>query len=112
MLEMSTMYLPVNQNWNKYLENCQNAYDDAQYILTNLLEKTANETCEFSEQAKNDPWLSSLDWSTNDLSLTKSGIKKKLDKNELFKNIVLNGDILKENPFYKISSSDFKEKVN
>lgn len=47
MLEMSTMYLPTNKNWFKYVENCRNAYDDSQYILKNLLEKSANEACEF-----------------------------------------------------------------
>lgn len=47
MLEMSTMYLPTNHNWLKYINNCKNAYDDAQYILKNLLEKSANEACEF-----------------------------------------------------------------
>ncbi len=47
MLEMSTMYLPTNQNWFKYINNCKNAYDDSQYLLKNLLEKSANEACEF-----------------------------------------------------------------
>jgi hypothetical protein len=47
MLEMSTMILPTNQNWFKYIKNCQNAYDDSQYLLKNLLEKSANEACEF-----------------------------------------------------------------
>jgi hypothetical protein len=47
MLEMSTMYLPTNKNWFKYIQNCTNAYDDSKYILKKLLEKSANEACEF-----------------------------------------------------------------
>jgi len=49
MLEMSTMYLPTNQNWLKYIENCQNAYDDAHYILKKMLEKSANEACKLKD---------------------------------------------------------------
>ncbi len=47
---MSTMYLPVNQNWFKYIESCQNEVDDAQYILKKLLEKSAYNACKASEQ--------------------------------------------------------------
>jgi hypothetical protein len=50
MLEMSTMYLPVNQNWFKYIESCQNEFDDAQYILKKLLEKSAYNACKASHQ--------------------------------------------------------------
>jgi hypothetical protein len=49
MLEMSTMYLPINQNWSKYKINCENSYNDTQDILKNFLEKSANEACEFKE---------------------------------------------------------------
>lgn len=49
MLEMSTMYLPINKNWERFIDNCQNAYDDAQNILKNLLVKSANQACEFSQ---------------------------------------------------------------
>ena len=49
---MSTMYLPTNKNWFKYIKNCRNAYDDSQYILKNILEKTANEAREFIEYKK------------------------------------------------------------
>ncbi len=50
MLEMSTMYLPVNQNWIKFKNNCQNSHEDTQDILRNLLEKSANEGCEFLDE--------------------------------------------------------------
>jgi len=47
MLEMSTMYLPVNQNWIKFKNNCHNSHEETQDILRKLLEKSANEGCEF-----------------------------------------------------------------
>ena len=91
---MSTMYLPTNKNWFKYIKNCRNAYDDSQYILKNILEKTANEACEFIEYKKyhsiyivllkilnllkfkilfqsNDPWLFSLDWTRKEIKINK-----------------------------------------
>lgn len=47
MLELSTMYLPINQNWSIFQQECQSECDDSVYILNNLLEKVANEACEF-----------------------------------------------------------------
>jgi hypothetical protein len=47
---MSSMYLPVNQNWFKYIESCENEFDDAQYILKKLLEKSAFNACKASHQ--------------------------------------------------------------
>ena len=47
---MSTMYLPINKNWLKYKSNCENAFNDAEFILKKLLEKSANEACEFFKE--------------------------------------------------------------
>ena len=47
MLEMSTMYLPTDKNWLKYINNCKNAFDDTEYLIKKLLERVANEACEF-----------------------------------------------------------------
>lgn len=47
MLEMSTMYLPINQNWFKYIKNCENAFNDSENVLKKLLERSANEACKF-----------------------------------------------------------------
>lgn len=47
MLEMSTMYLPINQNWFKYIKNCENAFKDSENILKKLLMRSANEACKF-----------------------------------------------------------------
>ena len=50
MLEMGTMYLPVNQNWLKYIKNCENAYEDVDQNLKNKIEKSANEACELIDE--------------------------------------------------------------
>jgi DNA polymerase gamma 1 len=50
MLEMSTMYLPINQNWFKYMANCDKKYDDSEIMLKKLLEKSANEACKYIDQ--------------------------------------------------------------
>ena len=112
MLEMSTMYLPVNQNWNKYLENCSNAFEDAQYVLKNLLEKTANDACKFIDTKSSDPWLFDLDWSSKELGLTKAGAKNKVNRDQQIQTVILNDDNLSENPFYKISSTETKQNVS
>ena len=57
MLEMGTMYLPINKNWQRFVDNCQNSFDDAQYILKNLLVKSANQACEFANEKEQVPSL-------------------------------------------------------
>jgi hypothetical protein len=52
MLEMGTMYLPLNKNWSRYIQNCTNAYEDVNNIVQNLLIKSANEACEYMANKK------------------------------------------------------------
>ena len=108
MLEMSTMYLPVNQNWNKYLENCQNAFDDSQYVLKKLLETSANEACKFKGEQSSDPWLFDLDWSAKELKLNKNISKSSPTDSVIIKSVIGVDEISKENPFYEISSEKTK----
>jgi hypothetical protein len=44
---MSTIYLPINQSWLSFQEQYSNERDDSEYLLNKLLEKAANEACEF-----------------------------------------------------------------
>lgn len=46
MMEMGTAYLPINQNWERYLNQSDAVYDDLQNELSRLLQKLANEACE------------------------------------------------------------------
>ena len=52
MLEMSSMYLPINKNWLRYIDNCERSYQDIQHIAKNSLIKSANEACEFIHDQK------------------------------------------------------------
>ena len=135
MLEMSTMYLPVNQNWLKYINNCENAYQDVEHNLKNLLEKSANEACEFINEKEHvlhfdfefllkisssnliflnhksfDPWLFDLDWSIKRLNPNFS--YKKKDENLPFSYIrdSLETPDQNENVFLRIlRHNDLKE---
>lgn len=45
-MEMGSAYLPINQNWERYLNQSDAVYDDLQNELSRLLQKLANESCE------------------------------------------------------------------
>lgn len=46
MMEMSSGYLPVNQNWERYKNQANNVHDDMQRGSKQLLMKLANDTCQ------------------------------------------------------------------
>jgi DNA polymerase gamma 1 len=72
--------LPVNETWDVYLKNAEATYrsleDIVQERLINLAEK-ALEVKEKPETYENDPWLSQLDWSGQEVRMVKG--KKKND---------------------------------
>lgn len=79
MLEMSTMYLPVNiPNWERYLEEAQSVYNDLEREVHLCLQSLANQACSLSKDKSysTDPWLWDLDWSTQELRFNKEKIKK------------------------------------
>ncbi|KAH3836062.1 hypothetical protein DPMN_109431 [Dreissena polymorpha] len=45
MFEMSTGYLPVNQNWQRYVNQSNTVYEDMQNQLKQLLMRLANDAC-------------------------------------------------------------------
>lgn len=47
MLEMGQCYLPVNQNWDRYLQDSQETYDNLQDEMKILLMQIADESCLF-----------------------------------------------------------------
>ncbi|XP_048734786.1 DNA polymerase subunit gamma-1-like [Ostrea edulis] len=81
MLEMGTAYLPINQNWERYINQSDAVYDDLQNELSRLLQKLANEACELlhDDKYEGDLWLWDLDWSVNQYKLNKP--KKKPSQN-------------------------------
>nr|XP_058150655.1 DNA polymerase subunit gamma-1 isoform X3 [Dasypus novemcinctus] len=64
MLEMGVSYLPVNQNWERYLAEAQSTYEELQREMKKSLMDLANDACQLlsGERYKEDPWLWDLEW--------------------------------------------------
>lgn len=77
---LSSVILPVNESWDAYLANAEATYhklsDDVKNRLVSLAEK-ALELRDKPEIWSNDPWLSQLDWSGQEIRMVKG--KKKND---------------------------------
>ncbi|RYN71959.1 DNA polymerase gamma [Alternaria alternata] len=72
--------LPVNETWDAYLHNAESTYhqlDDAVKERLVALTDKALEVKEQPEVYENDPWLSQLDWSGQEIKMVKG--KKKGD---------------------------------
>ncbi len=72
--------LPVNETWDAYLNNAEATYhqlDDAVKERLLALTEKALEVKEKPEVYENDPWLSQLDWSGQEVKMVKG--KKKND---------------------------------
>ncbi|GFY73037.1 DNA polymerase subunit gamma-1 [Trichonephila inaurata madagascariensis] len=74
LLEMASAYLPVNQNWQRYLHEAQSTYDDLQQELKLSLVHLANNACTLlpNNMYKKDPWLWNLDWSVQSIRFRKT----------------------------------------
>ena len=49
MLEMGSAYLPINTNWQRYIQQSNTMYDALQHELKNQLISLANDACELME---------------------------------------------------------------
>nr|XP_055048517.1 DNA polymerase subunit gamma-1 [Misgurnus anguillicaudatus] len=80
MLEMGMCYLPVNQNWGRYLEDAQETYEVLQREMKKSLMNLADDACQLLEddRYKDDPWLWDLDWKVKQKKIpaTKKKTKK------------------------------------
>ncbi|XP_050009950.1 DNA polymerase subunit gamma-1 isoform X2 [Alexandromys fortis] len=78
MLEMGVSYLPVNQNWERYLAEAQSTYEELQREMKKSLMDLANDACQLhSEQRyKEDPWLWDLEWDLQEFKQKKPKVKK------------------------------------
>ncbi|XP_061678146.1 DNA polymerase subunit gamma-1 isoform X2 [Syngnathoides biaculeatus] len=79
MLEMGVSYLPVNQNWERYLEDAQDIYEELQKEMKKSLMSLADDVCQLLEddKFKDDPWLWDLEWDVNEFKLKKLPANKK-----------------------------------
>uniref|UniRef100_A0A8D0H7V5 DNA polymerase subunit gamma-1 n=1 Tax=Sphenodon punctatus TaxID=8508 RepID=A0A8D0H7V5_SPHPU len=85
MLEMGVSYLPVNQNWERYLDEAQSTYEELQKEMKKSLMNLANDACQllYEERYKEDPWLWDLEWDLKEFKQKKkkTAKKKKQDEN-------------------------------
>ena len=74
MLEMSTMYLPVDlNNWSKYIDKSQRAYDEYERRMSEALQELANDACGLQEsEHSKDVWLWDIDWSRQSIKPNKT----------------------------------------
>ncbi|XP_061629170.1 DNA polymerase subunit gamma-1 isoform X3 [Phyllopteryx taeniolatus] len=79
MLEMGVSYLPVNQNWGRYLEDSQDIYEELQREMKKSLMTLADDACQLleDEKFKDDPWLWDLEWDVHEFKLKKLPASKK-----------------------------------
>ncbi|GIX84290.1 DNA polymerase subunit gamma-1 [Caerostris extrusa] len=76
LLELTSVYLPVNQNWERYIHEGQSTYEDLQKELKLSLVHLANDACSLlpNKLYKADPWLWDLDWSVQNIKFKKAAV--------------------------------------
>lgn len=74
MLELSTAYLPINSNWNRYISSSDEAYEDFDTEAKMLLARRADQACQLLHQDKykKDIWLWDQDWDVKNIHMKKS----------------------------------------
>ncbi|KAL7402189.1 hypothetical protein ABVT39_011070 [Epinephelus coioides] len=79
MLEMGVSYLPVNQNWGRYLEDSHDIYEELQREMKKSLMTLADDACQLlqDDRYKEDPWLWDLEWDVQEYKLKKVAASKK-----------------------------------
>ncbi|KAH0369405.1 DNA polymerase gamma, partial [Aureobasidium melanogenum] len=77
---LSTEILPVNRTWDSYIANAEATYHKLSDAVEQRLHDLASKALELKdklEEYQNDPWLSQLDWSGQEVRMVKG--KKKGD---------------------------------
>ncbi|XP_015593399.1 DNA polymerase subunit gamma-1, mitochondrial [Cephus cinctus] len=71
MLELGLAYLPVNSNWERYIEESESTYEDLNYEAKCSLSKRADQVCKLmhNEKYKEDLWMWDQDWSIRDVKM-------------------------------------------
>ncbi|KAM3608541.1 uncharacterized protein V6R79_000733 [Siganus canaliculatus] len=79
MLEMGVSYLPVNQNWGRYLKDSQDIYEELQREMKKSLMILADDACQLlqDDRYKEDPWLWDLEWDVQEFKQKKVAASKK-----------------------------------
>ncbi|KAL1509827.1 hypothetical protein ABEB36_004506 [Hypothenemus hampei] len=90
MLELGMSYLPINQNWNRYISDAEQAFEDLEKESQVLLSQRANLACQMAHDNayKRDIWFWDEDWDTKYLKMKKPS--KKSGKQESVTNLEIN----------------------
>lgn len=54
MLEMGVSYLPVNQNWDRYLEDSQDVYEELEREMKKSLMILADDACQLLQDDRSE----------------------------------------------------------
>lgn len=73
MLELGISYLPINNNWERYIDDSEQTYNDLKMEERLLLSRRADQACRLlnNEEYKNDLWMWDQDWTVKELKLKK-----------------------------------------
>lgn len=87
MLELSIAYLPVNTNWQRYIEASESTFSDLNYEVKCTLAKRADEVCKLmhNDKYKHDLWMWDQDWSTQSIKMKKMTKKQSTIIDEIMK---------------------------
>lgn len=94
-------YLPVNSNWQQYIESAETVFEDMKLESRQLLSLKADHACRLmiDKNYQNDLWMWDEDWSTQEFKLKKTKILKKASASKLEDKVEENSDInLSETP--------------
>lgn len=83
MLELGLAYLPTNSNWQKYINDANQTFEDLDNEAKFLLAQHADEACQLlhNEEYKKSLWLWDQDWSVKKFKLKKKpSVKKSIKK--------------------------------
>ncbi|XP_052795995.1 DNA polymerase subunit gamma-1-like isoform X2 [Mya arenaria] len=94
MFEMLTGYLPVNENWERYINQSNTVYEDMQNQCKQLLMRIANDACQYldNDRYKADPWLWDLDWTVKPFRIKKPKPFTKKQKQAIEDKKLFDGD--------------------
>ncbi|KAI8867817.1 hypothetical protein GQ42DRAFT_149150 [Ramicandelaber brevisporus] len=77
MMRMSKAFLPVDQEWNKYINRSERICNSTIDSISERLKQLVNQALDTpSDERISDPWLRNLDWFTPPLRMTKARYKK------------------------------------
>lgn len=95
MLEIGTAYLPVNSNWNRYIDESNLTYEDLDLEAKYLLGRRADQLCHLmhDEKYKENLWMWDEDWSTQEFKLNKpKAVRKNKIKNQIGQEEIIEED--------------------